>query len=156
MALQFLRWLLIVTGVIALVYWTAWPAAQWFTAQGWQETPCRITMSSFKSSVTTGYRGIAKKKVHTAFRYAYTVDGQEYEAKRFYFSTMFFAPEMREYREGKKTVCYVNPKDPSQAVLFNRFHRNYLYGLIGLFLLLCGHLAHKEAVDPQIPPPPRR
>ena len=149
LGLEFIRWLMIVTGFIALVYWTAWPAAQWFTAQGWQETPCRIVESAFKSSVTMGYRGIAKKKVHTRFRYTYTVDGTPYEAKRFYFSSMFFAPEMREYPEGKRTVCYVNPKDPTQAVLSRKFHRNYLHGLIGLLLFVFAHVAHKEAVSPE-------
>ena len=43
-----------------------------------------------------------------------------------------------QYPPGRTTVCFVNPANPAEAVLYRGYNWEMAYGLIGLILALCG------------------
>jgi hypothetical protein len=88
-------------------------------AANWPEVPCRITSSSVSSHRSS--KGGTSHSLH--IRYEYVADGQTYTGDRYDFGkgtsgTHRSKEEIaRDFPEGKHTVCYVNPADPSDAVL---------------------------------------
>lgn len=85
-------------------------------AYGWSKTPCTILWS--------------EANPHGSFfdlsvRFAYSFDGEAFESSRFdYFNdTRRFsdvadrAPLLEKYGKGKDCVCFVNPGNPSEAML---------------------------------------
>jgi len=108
-------------------------------AESWAETPCTVVSSEVEShagSDSTTY------SVHIVYRYE--VEGQEYTSERYDFlggSSSGYEGKARivaQHPPGKKTVCYVNPEDPAEAVLDRTFGAKYLLGLIPVAFVLIG------------------
>ena len=76
--------------------------------------------------------------------YAYTVDGKDYRSNRYDFmggsSSGYGGKDaiVRRYRPGTKTTCFVDPHDPTQAVLQRDFTPGMLAGLIPLVFFFVG------------------
>jgi hypothetical protein len=109
------------------------------SARSWETVPCTIVSSrlvSHSSGDGTTY------SVEVVFRY--TVDGDNYTAARYKFaggSTSGAESKREAVRQlppGKKTVCYINPHDPTDAVLIRGLTPDLWFGLIPLLFILIG------------------
>ena len=87
-------------------------------AASWQRTPCTVV-----SSRVLSHSGGDSTTYSVDILYRYQVAGQEYESNRHDFfgaSSSGYDAKSRlvaQYPRGRKTVCYVNPADPVDAVL---------------------------------------
>ncbi len=115
------------------------PIARTLDAQSWVATPCRVLHAEVRSHASddgTTY------SVYVL--YAYTVNGQSYKSDTYDFvggSSSGHDGKARiveQYRSAPNPVCYVNPKDPNQAVLKRGFHAGLLLVLIPLVFMLVG------------------
>jgi len=76
--------------------------------------------------------------------YHYTVNGVDYGTDRYQFASGSSSGRedkeriVAQYPPGRQTVCYVNPANPSQAVLDRGPNGEMLYGLIGVVFLVIG------------------
>jgi len=88
----------------------------------WEETPATVVSANLESH--SGSKGGTTYKVKARYKYEY--GGQSYESSRVHIGSMaMMSKEQRKQfntldgaRKAKKTVtCYVDPNDPSEAVL---------------------------------------
>ncbi len=120
----------------------AWTISSWVSMQSWRETPARIDrveLVADDSGDSTTYRVEAE--------YAYGWEGREYCGDRVSMHTgsdnigsfhQRAAAELGEHRDsGRPFPCFVNPDDPSQAVLY-RNPRIEMLGAMLLFGLVFG------------------
>lgn len=133
----------------ALIFMAAGGALFWFMtlrpilriaeAQTWPEVPCTIVESHVEES--SGDDGSTYKAVVT---FTYTYEGRDYTSNRYDFTDYYSsgyegkAEVVARYPAGGRTVAYVNPSDPSKAVLVRSFSVRYLLGLFGLLFFLPG------------------
>lgn len=126
-------------GGVAFWFLFVRPLSRFVAAQSWQETPAVIAESQVlesSDSDSTTY----KADVH----FTYTFEGREYRSNRYNFLDAYSSGrEGKEeivayYSPGLHTVCWVNPEDPSEAVLKRDFSLTYLIGLFPLLFLLVG------------------
>jgi len=74
----------------------------------------------------------------------YTINGRPFSSARYGFmggSSSGYAGKqaiVNQYPPGRRTVCYVNPADPADAVLERRFTNDMLFGLIPLVFVGAG------------------
>ena len=136
-------------GVISVVFLLAglgflavflFPAVDVIKARGWNETPCEILESWVESHTSSD--GGPTYSVEVLYRYE--VDGREYRSSRY----RFFGGSSSGYdskREvvdrlppGTRTVCYVNPEDPHDAVLDRGVGWEFLFALLPLTFVAIG------------------
>lgn len=105
------------------------PIAKTLDARNWIETPCKIISARVKS-----HRGDDSTTYSIDIFYEYNFDGETYKSSRYGFiggsssGRSGKAEVVNAYKNSKNPVCYVNPKDPSEAVLKRG---------LGFGLLLC-------------------
>lgn len=117
-----------------------WPMVEIFQARNWRETPCTILTSEVASH--RGSKGGSTYSV--AVTYEYFVEDQRYTSDRYKF--MGGSSSGRSGKEevvqrlppGTTTVCYVNRRNPSEAVIERGFTADLLFGLIPLVFVLIG------------------
>ncbi|HSN86301.1 MAG TPA: DUF3592 domain-containing protein [Thermoanaerobaculia bacterium] len=108
-------------------------------ARSWTETTCVVQASRVEESSDSD--GSTYKPV---IDYTYTYNGGEYRSSRYQFvdfSSSGYqgkADVVARYPPGARTACYVNPEDPSEAVLMRDFTWAYLVGLFPLIFVLAG------------------
>lgn len=108
-------------------------------ARSWVEVPCEI----LESSVAT-HSGDDGATYSVAVRFRYHVDGREHVSERYDFfpgSTSGYDGKARIVERlppGARTVCYVDPDDPSEAVLDRSFTTEYLFALLPLAFVAAG------------------
>ena len=113
------------------------PLAQNIAARQWMTVPCRVLSSEVKShSDSDGTTYSAE------IAYAYQVGGKEYRSNRYRFLRMSSsrreANVVARYAPGSKSVCFVNPKNPSEAVLDREIGSAAWFGLIPLVFVVVG------------------
>jgi len=115
------------------------PMLKEIAAARWPQVPCEILSS--KVGQHRGSKGGYTYSVDV--RYRYTIRGRELIGTSYNFDTG--TSSSRGWREaavaslpaGKKTVCYVNPEDPLDAVLSVKGSSDRWFGLIpGVFLIV--------------------
>ena len=115
------------------------PMLKEIAAARWPQVPCEILSS--KVGQHRGSKGGYTYSVDV--RYRYTIRGRELIGTSYNFHTG--TSSSRGWREaavaslpaGKKTVCYVNPEDPLDAVLSVKGSSDRWFGLIpGVFLIV--------------------
>ncbi|MFN7972323.1 MAG: DUF3592 domain-containing protein [Acidobacteriota bacterium] len=92
-------------------------------ARGWHARPCTIDES--RVTVTTGRdsEGRATTSYGTELRYHYEVDGRVYRSRRLGFVSGSSGGQegqqaiVDRFPAGSSRTCYVDPRDPTQAVL---------------------------------------
>ena len=101
-----------------MFYFCFWiPFRRVRSAKSWMKTPCVIVSSSVDED--TGDSGLYRIGV----TYEYGFRGHQYRASRYNFSigatagTLGKKRIVRRLPPGTKTVCYVNPQDPGDAVI---------------------------------------
>jgi len=115
------------------------PIAQTLDAESWASTPCKVLRAEVRSQDSddgTTY------SVYILYQYEF--GGRTYKADRYDFvggSSSGYEGKARvvaRYQSAVKPICYVNPKNPSQAVLKRGFHAKLLLALLPLPFLLVG------------------
>ncbi len=115
------------------------PIAETIAAESWVATPCRVLRAEVRSHDSddgTTY------SVYILYQYEF--GGQTYKCDRYSFVTgsssgyQGKARIVEQYRTAARPICYVDPHDPTQAVLKRGFHVGLLIMLIPLTFLLVG------------------
>ncbi len=108
------------------------PAARMWRSRGWIETPCEILESSVAAhsdSDSTTYS--------VEISYRYEVGGEVYVSDRYGVSRISSSGRAGKQRivsalpAGTRTHCYVDPADPSQAILRRQWQGEWVFGLFG-------------------------
>jgi hypothetical protein len=115
------------------------PIARTIDARNWLPTPCKVLRAEIRDHDTedgTSY------SVHIL--YQYELKGQTYTCDRYDFVGIPSSGYDRkvcvvqQYQAAANPICYVNPRDPSEAVLTRGFQANLLVGLLPLPFLAAG------------------
>lgn len=102
-------------------------------AQSWQQVPCRVL-----ASMVECHSDSDGSTYSADIFYTYSFGGREYGSNRYHFmggSSSGRAGKVAlvaRYPAGRETVCYVNPRDPTLAVLERGWQMLYLVALIPL------------------------
>jgi len=108
-------------------------------ARAWVETPCTVLASAVRSHA--GDHG-ATYSIDILYRYA--VGGRELRSNRYDFTVGSSSGEeakqaiVDRHPVGSSCTCWVDPDDPTRAVLDRSFRRSYWSGLLGLPFFLVG------------------
>jgi len=106
-------------------------------ARNWQAVPCVIVSGNVRSH--SGDKGTTYS---VDILYRYQVNGEEYRANRYAFAMVSSsgyqgkANIIARYPPGSSTVCYVDPRDPTEAVLNRSFSPAIWVGLVPLVFAL--------------------
>ena len=117
----------------------ALPALKIVAASGWPEMPCRVISSAVRS-----HDGDDSTTYSIDILYVYTIDERAHRSNRYGFfggSTSGHAGKaaiVRRYPPGKESVCYVNPADPTDAVLFRGAETGMWFSLLPLLFVVIG------------------
>jgi hypothetical protein len=131
--------LFFVIGAIVLYFIILRPLQKVFNARDWIPTPCTVVSSRIQNHSSddgTTYR------VDILYRYEF--DGQEYRSSRYHFmggSTSGYkgkAKIVRHHPAGAQRTCYVNPRNPAEAVLERGLTRDMWFGAIPAVFMLAG------------------
>lgn len=121
-------------------YFLLWrPVAQLLAAQSWTETECTV-LSSQVATVSGSDGDTYKVDIH----YTWTSEGIPHESSRYDFmigsssGTQGKQAIVDRYPPGARVTCFVDPADPSSAVLSRGFSAFYLVGLVPLLFFLVG------------------
>ena len=126
----------------AFAFWdmTLKPLLQIRAARDWQAVPCTILSSSVAS-----HDGDDSTTYSVKIEYRYEVDGREYRASRYRFQSgsdsnrKEKAAIVRAHPAGLTTVCFVDLRNPSEAVIDRRPHRGlWWWGAFGLVFVAVG------------------
>ncbi|MBN1816075.1 MAG: DUF3592 domain-containing protein [Sedimentisphaerales bacterium] len=115
------------------------PVFRILDARGWQPVPCTILRAEVKS-----HSGEDGTTYSVYIFYQYEFNGNTYKSDRYSFMGGSSSGRrgkqavVTSYRSAKKPVCYVNPEDPTQAVLIRGFTWSQLFGLIPMIFVLIG------------------
>jgi hypothetical protein len=140
---------------------------EYFDSRTWVPTPARVESSRVQSNTDsdgTTYR--------VDILYKYEFDGREYGSNRYGFfnasSSGYAGKEaiVRQHAPGKRVECYVDPDDPTRAVLHRGWSWELLFGLfplpfitVGLLGVIASLRRWQREKDGQpmssFPPPPR-
>ena len=124
--------------VAAVVYYTILPIYRYVQARSWPAVPCEIVGSSI---VECGDNDVTYYLVNVQYHYAF--QHKPFESTRYSIPN----PAMRcgtrgqaeqwvsAFPSGSTKVCFVNPSEPSFAVLNRDWSRDYLTG-VGLAILI--------------------
>lgn len=116
------------------------PLSSYFAARSWEEVPCTIRDSRIARSTARKSDG-STTRVEVTF--SYRRGGREYSSSRYDFLGAYTSGGddektaiLERYPPGTRTSCWVNPENPSEAVLKRDFSADYLVGsLFSLFIL---------------------
>lgn len=110
------------------------------SARNWVETPCKIT-----SSQVAVHNGDDGDTYSIEIRFEYTYDGRQFSGDRYHFMEGFSSGGrsgkqaiVDQYPVGAQRTCFVDPGDPSQAVIQRGMTADLLWGLLSLPFLAVG------------------
>jgi hypothetical protein len=113
-----------------------WQIAQ---ARQWNTVPCTIVSSEIRSHSSSDGTTYS-----VDIFYRYKINGAEYRANRYVFgpvsSSRYKGKQeiVSQYPPGRFTTCYVNPSDPTDAVLIREATAGLWFGLIPLLFVVIG------------------
>jgi len=128
-----------------MMFWLLGGSALWMilTTTNWVEMPCTVVSSEIEMQRGHGRR----KQQHWYIRvvFSYEFDGRRFESDRYDFndgggsSAIAWKQQViRDLPAGKVTTCFVNPRDPSNAVLTRDWTPDMWFAAIPLSLMLVG------------------
>jgi len=152
--------ILVLGGIGSLYVWFVGPMLNPRNQDGWVETPCQIESSQLKEPLGATN---AIRMVEVVYRYSF--EGHEH---RFSHTNSLGAfpserktriAARRQFPRDRKTVCYVNPKNPVEAVLERQLTSRgsndwsaliplgvVIIGLVGVFRYPCDPAAGRSAL----------
>jgi hypothetical protein len=116
------------------------PVMKAFDAEKWQQTSCRIISGEVKTH--RGSKGGRTYSIEIVYDYEFA--GRKYRGDKYYFvggSSSGYSNKARivdEYKNAANPVCFVNPDNPSEAVLVRGFRAELLFGFLFLVFMLVG------------------
>lgn len=127
-------------GAVFFFFFFVRPVVKVVAARSWPELDCRILSSQV--GVHSGSEGGSTYSIDIAFEYEWR--NEKYRSDRYDF--MGGSSSGRSGKEevvsrhpaGSKALCYVNPGDPSEAVLDRGFRPVMLVGLVPLLFVAAG------------------
>jgi hypothetical protein len=133
----FLIFLLIGSGLCYSFFFR--PLFKILSAKDWPAVPCVVISSEVRS-----HSGDDGDTYSVNILYSYEINGREFKANRYDFmggsSSGYDGKQaiVRRHPPGTKTLCYVNPADPTEAVLERGFTSQMWFGLIPLVFAAFG------------------
>jgi hypothetical protein len=130
---------LFVAGAVMGYFLALRPMLGVLAARHWSPTPCAILSSEVRQ-----HPGSDGTTYSVNILYAYEAGGREFRSDRARFlggsSSGRRAKEefVRRYPAGAQATCYVNPRDPAEAVLERGFTGDMWIGLVPLLFMLAG------------------
>lgn len=131
--------LFLVAGLAAFYWMLIGPLIRMSGARGWTEVPCQIISSAVRS-----HRGDDSTTYKVDILYEYEIDGRKHRSNRYAFLTGSSsgyggkARVVHRYPPGSRQVCYVSPKDPSEAVLHRGWVTEMWFGFLPLLFVAAG------------------
>ena len=131
--------LFLLAGLGVFIPFFALPAWRTIQARSWPETPCTVLHSAVRS-----HPGDDSTTYSVEVLYSYRIGGHEFKSSRYTFfggsSSGVAAKEeaVARYPDGSRAVCYVNPADPTDAVLVHGLPGDAWFGLIPLVFVAVG------------------
>ena len=129
------------------------PLTRVLSARQWPAVPCTIISSQVKQH--SGNKG---STYSVDIFYRYVIDDREYKANRYDFmrvSSSGFAGKqaiVARYPPGSQRLCFVNPRDPTDAVLERGFTPIMWIGLLPLLFVFLGLLGLTSTIRKLRPP----
>jgi len=132
---------LIVGGLVLYIQgvrplWGMWRSS------GWVETPCTVVASGLQENHDLTEGGVTYR---VDIKYNYEFRGASYSSNRYDFLGLFSNTHMDEKRRivqahapGSRTVCYVDPAEPTEAVLDRGWNAEMCWGLLPAPFVLAG------------------
>jgi hypothetical protein len=145
---------LFIGGCVATWLFSIKPIIKTFDARDWPVVSCKITsaeLKTHKDSDGTSYS--------FAIDYQYTYNGKTYQSDKYAFIPQAKGKKksklniVNEYKQNQNPVCYVNPENPSEAVLKRGFHKGLLFAILPPVLALVGLLVIGSQLAPPTPLP---
>jgi len=128
-------------GLGAFFFMFVRPALSVYEARGWPETKCRVISSAVGSHDSDDGTTYSVDIVFEYQRHGVTLRSDSYDFSNWSSSGYRGKKEIVDrYPAGSTTWCYVNPADPSRAVLDRSFRPVYLVGLFPLLFVGAGVL----------------
>ncbi len=124
---------------LAFLPFLGWPVVQTIGARSWNAVPCTILESAVRS-----HEGSDSATYSVEVRYRYLVSGRLYESSRYRFlggSSSGYdgkAEVVAALPVGRQAVCFVDPKNPAQAVLDRGFGFWVLLALVPIAFCALG------------------
>jgi len=117
--LTFLKYQIIaaISGLAMVLYFFLPQFCAYISARNWVETSCTVIETSYD----TDFVGKKHSTLVLLYyvRYSYEVNNRKFFSKRCDLSRDYVSTP--DYSDGMKTICYVNPNDPNDAVLNRNF-----------------------------------
>ncbi|HTD53333.1 MAG TPA: DUF3592 domain-containing protein, partial [Thermoanaerobaculia bacterium] len=116
------------------------PALKNIAARNWPEVPCVVISSDVRSH--SGSKGGSTYSIDIL--YQYEVGGRTYKSNQYHFmggSSSGYegkADVVAQNPPGTRRVCYVNPADPTEAVLQRSFGKEYIVAIVPAVFMLVG------------------
>jgi hypothetical protein len=129
----------LLAGIGFLIPFFVQPVLKVLGARDWPAVPCRIESSRVRT-----HEGDDGDTYSVDILYAYEVNGEQFKSNRYHFmggsSSGYEGKKavVNRHKPGTEAVCYVNPKDPTEAVLERGFTPELLFGLIPMVFVLVG------------------
>lgn len=155
---SFLFAILFLAGTVILWEFFREPWALYLSARSWESVPCTVIASRLEPIAPDSKGRPLKRRLD--FRYAYSYRGEIYRST----NVWFIKPDMEEskrlvqrYPRDTATVCWVNPRNPSEAYLLRSFRAELLLALFPLALAMIGLIGIAGQVGRRLrTPPPAR
>lgn len=135
---------MIVAGGGILYLSTLGPLLRLREARGWNPVPCVIVSSSLRAGIKKDPDDKETMHYRPEVVFEYSFGEKEFRSDRYNFRTGQSTNAgdegaiVNRYPVGLKTVCYVNPTDPSEAVLDRSYSPKLLVGVLPLVCVLSG------------------
>ena len=126
-------------GTVVLIAFFVLPMIRILDARDWQSVPCRILRSEVRS-----HDGDDSTTYSVHILYEYEFNGQTYRTDRYSFiggsSSGYKGKRLivDRYKVGSEALCWVDPTQPSEAVLFRGFSPMMWFALIPAVFILVG------------------
>lgn len=127
-------------GLVIVATAGVWPLVLWYQSLQWVEAPCTIEAASIET-----HHDSDGNTYYPEIRYTYQWKGDFYPGTRFAWDSTSYGSRasiekwMEPYPVGKQTVCYVDPRNPKDAVLTRAFPKIVLVFIpFGLLFVVVG------------------
>jgi hypothetical protein len=145
---------LFIGGCIATWFFSIKPILKTLDARDWPAVPCKIISAELKTHTDSDGTSYTFD-----IDYRYTYDGKTYKSDKYAFIPQAKGNRksklnvINQYKQTQNPLCYVNPENPSEAVLRRGFHKGLLFAIIPPVLALIGLLVIGSQLAPPTPLP---
>ncbi|MHC4365417.1 MAG: DUF3592 domain-containing protein, partial [Planctomycetota bacterium] len=145
---------LFIGGCIATWLFSIKPIIKTLDARDWLAVRCKIISAELETHTDSDgttytfdidYEYAYKGKTYKSDKYAFSPEAEGNRKSKL--------KVVNKYKQNQNPVCYVNPENPSEAVLKRGFHKGLLFGTFPPVLVLIGLLVIGSQLAPPAPLP---